>query len=106
MADIKVKDLQKVTPKSDDYIFMIGEDSEYQGKVAELSTLVIDSVYMKAGEKLNPYGEDLSVAGHLFRLDSGLAEAKTANSKLRDDVYAEITLSEATKNLWSEILGG
>lgn len=96
MADVKVMDLQKISPKSTDYIFMIGEDSEYQGKVEELVPLLISE---SAAVKI--FGKNQSVVAAL----NELKDVVDKMIRLIDGLEKNIEVSDETYGKWKEILG-
>lgn len=96
MADVKVADLQKIAPKLTDYAFMIGENSEYQGKVEELVPLLISESTV-----LEIFGKNQSVEAALNELKN--TSDRTLN--LIDSLEKNITVSDNTYNIWKDILG-
>lgn len=103
MADIKVVELQKIAPKLSDYIFMVGENSEFQGKVEELAPLLLKQHTQQIA------GQSQSVIATLNALDTKTAQSQQTVGVLRDDFNeftAEFSLSESTKAMWRTLMGG
>ena len=96
MADVKVMDLQKISPKLTDYAFMIGEDSEYQGKVEELVPLLISE-----STAVEIFGENKSVVAAL----NELKDVVDKMIRLIDSLEENIEVSDETYGKWKEILG-
>lgn len=96
MADVKVMDLQKISPKLTDHVFMIGEDSEYQGKVEELVPLLISQ-----STAVEIFGRNQSVVSALNELEYVVDKMV----RLIDSLEENIEVSDNTYNIWKDILG-